>query len=82
MSTIGYIKGKVREIQPILEESTQVLMNCLEELRACGIFSEEIAHMATSVENLEKVSSLLKKRMDIFREYNNSVSSEEIEEDK
>ena len=54
MSTIGYIKGKVREIQPILEESTQVLMNCLEELRACGIFSEEIAHMATSVENLEK----------------------------
>lgn len=82
MSTIGYIKGKVREIQPILEESTQVLMNCLEELRACGIFSEEIAHMATSVENLEKVSSLLKKRMDIFREYNNSVSSGEIEEDK
>lgn len=82
MSTIGYIKGKVREIQPILEESTQVLMNCLEELRACGIFSEEIAHMATSVENLEKVSSLLKKRMDIFREYNNSVSSDEIEEDK
>lgn len=82
MSTIGYIKGKVMEIQPILEESTQVLMNCLEELRACGIFSEEIAHMATSVENLEKVSSLLKKRMDIFREYNNSVSSEEIEEDK
>lgn len=81
MSTIGYIKGKVREIQPILEESTQVLMNCLEELRACGIFSEEIAHMATSVENLEKVSSLLKKRMDIFREYNNSVSSDEIEED-
>lgn len=81
MSTIGYIKGKVREIQPILEESTQVLMNCLEELRACGIFSEEIAHMATSVENLEKVSSLLKKRMDIFREYNNSVSSGEIEED-
>ena len=82
MSTIGYIKGKVREIQPILEESTQVLMNCLEELRACGIFSEEIAHMATSVENLEKVSSLMKKRMDIFREYNNSVSSDEIEEDK
>lgn len=82
MSTIGYIKGKVREIQPILEESTQVLMNCLEELRACGIFSEEIAHMATSVENLEKVSGLLKKRMDIFREYNNSVSSDEIEEDK
>lgn len=82
MSTIGYIKGKVMEIQPILEESTQVLMNCLEELRACGIFSEEIAHMATSVENLEKVSSLLKKRMDIFREYNNSVSSGEIEEDK
>ena len=82
MSTIGYIKGKVREIQPILEESTQVLMNCLEELRACGIFSEEIAHMATSVENLEKVSSLLKKRMGIFREYNNSVSSGEIEEDK
>lgn len=82
MSTIGYIKGKVREIQPILEESTRVLMNCLEELRACGIFSEEIAHMATSVENLEKVSSLLKKRMDIFREYNNSVSSGEIEEDK
>lgn len=82
MSTIGYIKGKVREIQPILEESTQVLMNCLEELRACGIFSEEIAHMATSVENLEKVSSLLKKRMNIFREYNNSVSSGEIEEDK
>lgn len=82
MSTIGYIKGKVREIQPMLEESTQVLMNCLEELRACGIFSEEIAHMATSVENLEKVSSLLKKRMDIFREYNNSVSSDEIEEDK
>ena len=82
MSTIGYIKGKVREIQPILEESTQVLMNCLEELRACGIFSEEIAHMATSVENLEKVSSLLKKRMDIFREYNSSVSSDDIEEDK
>lgn len=82
MSTIGYIKGKVREIQPILEESTQVLMNCLEELRACGIFSEEIAHMATSVENLEKVSSLLQKRMDIFKEYNNSISSDEIEEDK
>ena len=38
--------------------------------------------MATSVENLEKVSSLLQKRMDIFREYNNSVSSGEIEEDK
>jgi len=82
MSTIGYIKGKVRDIQPILDESTQVLMDCLEELRACGIFSEEIAHMATSIENLEKVSSLLQNRLDIFKEYDNSISSEEIEEDK
>lgn len=69
MSTISHIKKVVRDIQPVLEETTQVTMNCLEQLRSCGIFTEEIQSLANAIECLEEAHSNLSDRLIAFREY-------------
>lgn len=56
-------------MRPVLEETTQVTMNCLEELRACGIFTEEMQNLASAIECLEAVNEELKDRLISFREY-------------
>lgn len=69
MSTITHIKHVVREVQPILTDVTQTTMNCLEQLRACGIFTDEMEHLAEAITNLEETSELLEDRLLSFREY-------------
>ena len=69
MSTVGYIKSKIREVQPVIVESTEVLMACMETLRSCGVLNEEMVKLASSIENLEKVNSLLEKRKKQFDSY-------------
>lgn len=69
MSTISHIKHTVREVQPVLEEVTQATMNCLEQLRACGIFTDEMQNLASAIECLEETSSSLTDRLIAFREY-------------
>jgi hypothetical protein len=69
MSTISHIKHVVRTVQPVLEEVTQATMNCLEELRACGIFTEEMQDLANAIECLENTHSNLNDRLIAFREY-------------
>lgn len=69
MSTITHIKHVVREVQPILTDVTQATMNCLEQLRACGIFTDEMEHLAEAITNLEETSELLEDRLISFREY-------------
>jgi len=44
-------------------------MNCLEELRACGIFTEEMQDLANAIECLENTHSNLNDRLIAFREY-------------
>lgn len=81
MSTIGRIKSTVREAQPMLDDAISGIMVSLDNLRSCGIFSEEISLLADSLENLEKVQVLLIDRLKGFREYNNSLSIDEIGEE-
>lgn len=69
MSTISHIKHVVRTVQPVLEEVTQATMNCLEELRACGIFTEEMQDLANAIECLENTQGNLNDRLIAFREY-------------
>lgn len=69
MSTISHIKKVIREIQPVLEESTQATINCLEQLRACGIFNDEIQDLANAIEYLESAQNNLSDRLIAFREY-------------
>ena len=69
MSTISHIKHVVRTVQPVLEEVTQATMNCLEELRACGIFTEEMKNLANAIECLENTQGNLNDRLIAFREY-------------
>ena len=69
MSTISHIKHVVRTVQPVLEEVTQATMNCLEELRACGIFTEEMQYLANAIECLENTQGNLNDRLIAFREY-------------
>lgn len=69
MSTISHIKKVIRDVQPVLEETTQVTMNCLEQLRACGIFTDEIQSLATAIECLEETHTNLSDRLIAFREY-------------
>lgn len=69
MSTVGYIKSKIREVQPVIVESTEVLMACMETLRSCGVLNEEMVKLASSIENLEEVTSLLEKRKKQFDSY-------------
>ena len=69
MSTVSHIKKVVREVQPVLEEVTQATMNCLEQLRACGIFTDEIQTLANAVECLEDTHANLSDRLIAFREY-------------
>lgn len=69
MSTISHIKHVVRTVQPVLEEVTQATMNCLEELRACGIFTEEMQNLANAIECLENTQGNLHDRLIAFREY-------------
>lgn len=69
MSTISHIKHVIREVQPRLNDLTQATMDCLEQLRACGIFTEEMEHLADAVTNLEETTTLLEDRLVSFREY-------------
>lgn len=69
MSTISHIKHVVITVQPVLEEVTQATMNCLEELRACGIFTEEMQNLANAIECLENTQGNLNDRLIAFREY-------------
>ena len=69
MSTISHIKHVVITVQPVLEEVTQATMNCLEELRACGIFTEEMQNLANAIECLENTQGNLNGRLLAFREY-------------
>lgn len=69
MKSIGYIKGKAVEVKPILEEATEVIMGCLEQLRECGVFQEEMGTLASSIENLEEVTQSLEERIHSFKEY-------------
>lgn len=69
MSTISHIKHVVITVQPVLEEVTQATMNCLEELRACGIFTEEMQNLANAIECLENTQGNLHDRLIAFREY-------------
>ena len=72
MSTVGYIKSKIREVQPVIVESTEVLMACMEALRSCGVLNEEMVKLASSIENLEEVTNLLEKRKKQFDNFEES----------
>lgn len=69
MGTIDYIKHKITEVKPVLEDSTQVIMDCLEQLRTCGILSEELSLLANSIESLERATQELNNRLMGFKEY-------------
>lgn len=66
MSTVGYIKSKIREVQPVITETTEVLMGCLESLRSCGVLKEEMVSLATAIEKLESLSVSLEQRKKQF----------------
>lgn len=76
MSAVGHIKRVIREIQPVLDDNIQSIMYCLESLRSCGVFTEEMQELVTSIESIESVTEKLKDRLVEFNEYDN-LSGEE-----